>query len=136
MGQEPGSTRIEVRRRRGSTNCPKYGYNEWKDYYFKSRISSHQWDNYEIDRRKCMKIVDMLIVVIWWNWLVKLTHLIIILCYRSILCNDHLNKWFFIFWGFCYKLYAQANFVILNFNWTYFHCIRPCIITLYCSCII
>ena len=25
-----------------------------------------------------------------------------------------LNKWFFKFWGFCYNLYAQANFVILK----------------------
>ena len=35
---------------------------------------------------------------------------------------------FQIFWGFCYKLYAQANFVILKLNWTCYHWIRACII--------
>ena len=79
MGQEPGSTKIEVRRRKGSTNCLKYGYYEWKDYYFKSRISSHQCDNYEIDRWKCMKIVDMLIVVIGVFYITKILFLILFL---------------------------------------------------------
>ena len=35
------------------------------------------------------------------------------------------------FWGFCYKLYAQANFIILNLNWTCYHCIRACIMTFF-----
>ena len=69
----------------------------------------------------------------WWNWLVRLIHLIIIMCSLSCVMINwsiylKLNKWFFKFWGFCYKLYAQANFVILKLNWTYSHCIRACII--------
>ena len=40
------------------------------------------------------------------------------------------------FWVFCYKLYAQANFVIPNLNWTCYHCIRAYIMTFICSCII
>ena len=88
-------------------------------------------------------------VVINWSislkkknkWLVRLIQLIIIMCYLSWvminwLISLKLNKWFFKFWGFCYKLYAQANFLKLKLNWTYSHSIRACIICLYYSCII
>ena len=59
----------------------------------------------------------------WRNWLVELIHMIISLCYLYCLMinwsifkikKKKLNKWFFKFWGFCYNLYAQANFVILK----------------------
>ena len=68
----------------------------------------------------------------WQNWLVWLIDLVITNCYLScIMINlvkllDFLN-WVFKFWGFLCNLYAQANFVILNLNWTYSHYIKACI---------
>ena len=77
----------------------------------------------------------------WWNWLVGLIILIIMNYFLSCVMINwsmwyKLNKWFLKILGFCSKLYAQANFVILTLNWTYSHCIRASIMTLYYSCII
>ena len=60
--------------------------------------------------------------IILWNWLVWLIELVIIFCYLSCvminwsICWDFW-KWVFKIWGFCYKLYVQANFVFLKSNW-------------------
>ena len=79
--------------------------------------------------------------IMWWNWLVGLINLIIIYCDISCVIINWSNcwifwKWVFKIWGFWYKLYTQANFMISKLNWTHSHCIRACIMGWYCSCII
>ena len=100
------------------------------------------WEKFEFLGLENTRIEDFVqLGLIWWNWLAGLIHMIIILCYLSWLMINwsipwKLYKCFLKFWGFWYKLYAQADFVILKLNWIYSHCIRACIICLFYSCII
>ena len=82
---------------------------------------------------ECIRIgVFVQFGLIWRNWLVWLIVLVITNCYLSCIMINLVKlldfwNWVFKFWGFLCNLYAQANFVILNLNWTYSHYNRACI---------
>ena len=96
-------------------------------------INLMNWENFNFLGLKSTRIgVFVQLSLIWWNWLVRLIDVIIILCYLSCVLINLVNlldfwKWVFKFGIFWFKLFAQANFVILRCNWIYSHCIRTCI---------
>ena len=86
MGQEQGSTKIKVRQWRGSTNR-QYGYYEWEDNDFKSRIYGCQCGKYKI-YKSYIKIVDnvyMLIVEIGVFYMKKVLKILKVVAILSLI---------------------------------------------------